>query len=204
MFAGLLSAALIMAAMIPLIFLFRLLPGWGRRGYCLAAGLVGLGAVGLLALAVQETFEPRTAAWFGILGGLLGWTLAELSHEMGQISLEDPKIALMLGLFLAGTIILWPFFPHGAQFWLAVFTLNWGGHVFIRVCQQTFPRETTARIFALTAAGFGLLMLALIALPFFRPLDALSQLWAGTGIWFSLAMIFFLTLYPDRLGPETA
>ena len=202
-FDSVLAAVLIMAVMTPLIFLFRVLPRWGVRGYRLAAVIVWSGAVGLLALAVQGIFRETVSAWFGIVGGLLAWTLAELSHETGQANIEDPKMLPMLGLSSAVLVVLWRFLPMGAQFWAALFMLNWVGHVFIRFCQTRYPRETTSQIFTVTAAGFGLLMLALIILPFVRPLAAIPRLWSGIGIWFSLSMIFFLTLYPNRLDSET-
>ncbi len=197
------ASLLIMAGMLPLILMFRLLARLGAQATRLAAVLVWLGASGLLYVASRASVSSVASAWAGIVGGLLAWTLAELSHTLGLADIEAPAMFPLLALHLAALGILWPHLPAGAQFWLICFTLNWSGHVFMRFVQQKFARARAACIFYVAAGGFGLLLLGLLGLAAMCPLSAVALLWVGTGLWFSFSMIFFLAFYPHRLSPPT-
>jgi hypothetical protein len=118
---GLLSFVIIMGLMWPLILMFRLLPRLGTGSYWGAVVVISLVAIWMLVRSTLERISELERAWYGIFGGLCGWTVAELSHELGMINIEQSDILIMLALFSAALAVLWKYFPGSAHFWIVIF-----------------------------------------------------------------------------------
>ena len=103
---GLLSFVIIMVMMWPLILMFRLLPQWGTGSYWGTVVVISLVAIWMLYRSTLERISEVERAWYGIFGGLCGWTVAELSHELGMINIEQSDILIMLVLFSAALLVL--------------------------------------------------------------------------------------------------
>ncbi|MBE9525329.1 MAG: hypothetical protein IMY76_09530 [Chloroflexi bacterium] len=192
---GLLSFLIIMAMMWPLILMFRLLPRWGTSSYWVAVVVISSIAIWMLYRSTLEKNSEVARAWYGIFGGLCGWTVAELSHELGMIDIEQSDILIMLALFSAALLVLWKYFPATARFWIVIFMMNWVGHIFIHVAQEYLVGALLDMINRIVALAFGLLIFVLLYWIFFRTTTRLGRLWAGVSLWWSVSMIYFLILY---------
>ena len=84
-FDGLLSAVIIMAIMYPLIIMFRYLEEWGSASYWGAVIIFMVASIWLLYRSTLGKLSEVGRGWYGIVGGLFGWTVTELSHELGMI-----------------------------------------------------------------------------------------------------------------------
>ena len=191
-FDGLLSAFIIMAIMYPLIMLFRVLPQWGITGYWLATILFLLAGIWMLYRATLKKLSETGKIWYGIVGGLFAWTVTELSRELGMIDIEQADILIVLALFSGFLAVLWRYIPEGARFWIAVFMMNWAGHVFIHVGEEYLVGSAVNTMFTIIAATYGLLIIGLIYWIFARTTTRRQRLWGGLWIWHASAMIFFL------------
>ena len=192
LFDGLASPVILMLIMFPLIMLFRPLPAWGTPGYLGVTALLFVAAIWCLYRATLEKLSPLSRGWYGLVGGLCGWTVSELSHEIGLIDIERADILLVLLLGLAVLAVLWKYIPKGAHFWIVIFLMNWIGHVFIHVTQEYFAGSPADTIFTVTAAAYGLLIIGLLYWIFVRSQHRVQRLWLGLWIWHALAMIYFL------------
>jgi hypothetical protein len=191
-FDGFLSAVIITAVMIPLILMFRFLDQWGMISYWVAAILMLVAATWMLYRATLEKLSEIGRAWYGIVGGLCAWTVTEISHESGLIDIEAFDIVLVLALLISFLAVMWKYFPTGAKFWIIIFMMNWIGHVYIYAILEFFESALVTTIFTITAAAFGLLIIALLYWIFMRTTTRIQRLWAGLWIWLSLAMLYFL------------
>ena len=189
---GLASPLILMLIMFPLIMLFRPLSGWGNPGYWAVTVVMFVGATWCLYRATLEKLSPVGRGWYGLVGGLFGWTVAELSHEMNMIDIEQTDILLILALGLGVLAVLWKYIPQGAHFWIVIFLMNWVGHVFLHVVEEFFAGSTATTIFTITAAAYGLLIIGLLYWIFARTTARIQRLWGGVWIWHALAMIYFL------------
>ena len=190
-FDGIVSALIMMIIMYPLIILFRFLTQWGTTSYWVAAVLCLVAGIWMLYRATLEKLSEVGAAWYGIVGGLLAWTVTEISHELGMIDIEDADVVLVLALFIAFLVVLWKYFPSGAKFWIMIFMMNWAGHVYIHVDQEVLG-EAAKTLLIVTAAGYGLLLVGLFYWIFARTTSRVQRLWGGLWVWHALSMIFFL------------
>jgi hypothetical protein len=189
---GLLSTVIIMVMMWPLILLFRVLNAWGTVSYWVAVVLLFSLSTWTLYRATLEKLSEVGRVWYGIFGGLAAWTVAELSHELGMLDIEQPGILIVLVLSIASLAVLWKYFPGGVKFWIIVFMLNWSGHVYIHVVQEFLADSAVKTIFTITAVAHGLLGIGLVYWIFARTTSRIQRLWAGLWIWWSLAMVYFL------------
>jgi len=192
---GLLSFVIIMAMMWPLILMFRLLPQWGLGSYWAAAVIILAAAIWMLYLTTLEKSSQVARAWYGIFGGLCAWTVAELSHELGMLDIEQSDILIMLVLFSAALLVLWKYLPEGARFWIVIFMINWVGHIFIHVTEACCAGAQLDIINMTTALAFGLMTIGSFYWIFYRTTTRLQRLWAGVSIWWAFSMIYFLMLY---------
>ena len=190
-FDGLLSAVIMMAIMYPLIIMFRYLEGWGTTSYWAAAVLFLIAGIWMLYRATQEKLSEVGQSWYGIVGGLCAWTVTEVSHSINLMDIEGFDVVLVMALAAGFLAVTWKFFPTGARFWIAIFMMNWVGHVFIH-SGEDFLGTATRTVFTVAAVAYGLLLIGLIYWIFARSTTRVQRLWAGLWIWHALSMMYFL------------
>lgn len=158
--------------------------------------VIGLLAVAMFALhhALAGYHAETVRAWYGIAGGFLSWSVAEISTRLSA-EVEPNHISVLL-LMLAALICfqLWRFLPVGGRFFCLSFFLNWVETVMMRGQEALAPHSP---VFTLLYrfTGFAAVLAAVLVLGWilFHTRKRIQRLNGALALWFmiSLAMYVF-------------
>lgn len=167
-------------------------------------GLPGLlvYALGLLAVAMfsfQQSLVSRRPdslrAWYGTAGGLLVWSMIEVSADFGLPMFPGPAGLVMLIMVSLVVGLLWRhYLPVGARFFALTLLLNW--FEMILMSAQGWLSNLSP-IFAVVyrAAGYLAILGIVVALGwiFFRTRRRIQRISGALAVWFlgSLALYVF-------------
>lgn len=189
---GILAFILPTAGMFSLIFMFRLAKLAGDAGYWIFAALVLPISMWLLNRSFDESRSEIARAWYAIWGGFCGWTFTELGHELGFLSIENWDGVFPFVLAAATTLVAWKLIPLGLRFWVAIFELNWFGHLVILVQKHIFGTGATlATAYTITSIACGLALIGLAYWLFAKSNARVQRIWLGLGMWIMLVIIMF-------------
>ena len=191
-FTLLLNFLAINFAVFLLIIAIRFFKKWGKRGYLIYAYISLLLSALTLFLGLKDSSPLLYQAWFGIISGLSAWTVSEMAHEAGMLRIEKREGALHFGMVLTLTLVAWTYLPLALQFALALFLMNWGGHIIIFAGRDWLGKKTFTPISNLVSA---LIIFGEILYVFIAGADPLSLLWSATWIWIAVSMIVFSRLF---------
>jgi hypothetical protein len=162
----------------------------------------GLGLLAISMFSLQQSLVPRrgetSRAWFGIAGGLLAWSVARVTAEMGVPIL--PSLAGVIQLMMAGLIVflLWrSVLPLGARFFSLTFLLSWSAYIFLAI--HTYLAQL-APFFAVllrvlgVAAGF--LTLLLVAWILFQTRRRIQRISGALAVWFLITVMVEIFGWP--------
>jgi hypothetical protein len=172
------------------------------RPISLVLGKPGLLIFGLALLAaamysLQQALVPGRQdiirAWYGIAGGFLAWSVAEVSSYLGVPIL--PSLAGMLLLIMVVMIVglLWrSVLPLGARFFSLVFLLNWTTYVLMRI-QEVLAGFSPIFQLIYRATGYLAIFAIFLVLGWllFQSRRRLQRVSAALAIWF----LFTIALY---------
>jgi hypothetical protein len=190
---GPLAIVLILALTAGLILLIRSSQALGDSGqvaYMLVC--LGLSLFSLRGSLAEKAGEMRRA-WLGLCGGMLAWAVIEMAQLLGFAAIEDAGGSVLFLLAACVLGLLWQSLPLGARFWMALFFMNWAGHVLIftqRFLAQTVPVFTVTE----KAMGFlaGLGIPVVFGLIFIRATSRVQRLWGAVWVWFLTAVIYYV------------
>lgn len=163
--------------------------------------------LGVLALAIyflDRSAAPRTTdtrqGWAGMVSGVLGWNVIQLSVELGGVvvpRITEVLLFLMIGLV---AVALWKnVLTVGVQFFTIIILLNWSISL-LRVGVETLSPQlgyiqNIWRIIGVLCVPTLLIMLAWM---FYYSERRMQRLWVGLWVWFFIALmgvVFFGNLF---------
>ena len=192
---GVISAALLLlGSMTILLIIPPIAVRFGQPG--LLVYVLGLLAVAMYSLqqALIPLYADTTRAWFGIVGGMLAWSVAIVNNALGVPifpSLAGIVLLLMVAMIVA---LLWKnVLPLGARFFSLTFLLCWVENVFLSVQPWL---ASYSPIFALLLRMVGVLALAGAALVsgwvILRSRGRIQRVSGALALWF-LVSLFLAT-----------
>lgn len=122
-----------------LLFLFSVTLGimiapiqnvFGRPGVLIYT--LSLLAVSIVCLerSIVTRYQDTWRAWYGAVGGLLAWTVIELTNMLGSNNLTSESGILIFIVVALVAGVLWKrVLPIGVQFFVFILLLSWGGHL---------------------------------------------------------------------------
>jgi hypothetical protein len=148
--------------------------------------------------SLQQALVPGrldiTRAWYGIAGGFLAWSVAEVCIYLGVPLM--PNLAGLVPLIMVVLIVtlLWrTVLPVGARFFSLTLLLNWIEHVFMQIGKllATFSPifELAYRATAYLAIFAVLLVLGWIVFQSRRRLQRIS---GALAIWFLVSLALYV------------
>lgn len=189
---GILAFILPTVGMFGLIFMFRLAKLAGDAGYWVFAALVLPMSLWLLHRSLDEARSEVSRAWYAIWGGFCGWTFTELGHTLGFLSIEDWEGAFLFVLTVAVTALVWKRVPLGLRFWVAIFELNWFGHLVILLQKHLLGTDAAlAAAFTVTGTVCGVALIGLAYWLFAKSTARIQRIWCGLAMWQMLVIVMF-------------
>ena len=156
----------------------------------LAAAVVSLERCSVL------RYPDTTRAWWGMLGGILTWTVIETSNMISSNSLVTETGVLSMMLVGLVTGVLWKrVLPLGVKFYAVTLLGAWASHLgligfqFI-VKMNADPGANNANpILAISIAG---IIVIILAWTFFQSKNHLQRLWVSLALWLCAMLIIFI------------
>jgi hypothetical protein len=193
---GLLSAVtlyLLMATLVLLVKPFQSL--MGRPGLlAFALGVLALSIFCLERSLVSSYSEPNRA-WYGMVGGLLGWMVIEvieLLNSSGLANITGAVTLLMVTLIIA-TLWRTRFFPIGLKFYSAVIVLRFTLEITLAGLAWL---SRWYQFFSLLAPTLGVValicLLGTVGWLFSRTEWRIQRLWCALWLWFWLVTVLLV------------
>jgi hypothetical protein len=184
---GIFSAALLLLASITILLVIRpIAVAFEQPG--LLIYMLALLAVSMYSLqqALLPVYTDTARAWYGIVGGMLSWSVARVSSEMGVPILPNPAGIVLLIMVVLIVALLWKSaLPLGGRFFSLTFLLNWAANVFLSV--QGWLAQISP-IFALSLRLVGVLAAAGAVLIagwiLFRSRGRMQRVSGALALWF--------------------
>ncbi len=175
-----------------LIIAIRFFKKWGRSGYLIYAYISLLLSALTLYLGLKDSTPLLYQAWFGIISGLSAWTVSEMAQQSELLIIEKREGALHFSMVLLLTIIAWAHLPLALQFSLALFLMNWGGHIIIFAGREWIGKKILTPI---TNSISVLVIIGEIIYVSTVSGEPISLLWSATWIWIAVSMIVFSRIF---------
>ncbi|HIE24536.1 MAG TPA: hypothetical protein EYP74_00895 [Anaerolineales bacterium] len=166
-----------------------------KKGYLLYAGISLLLASITLSLGLYTSASPLFQAWCGIVSGLSAWTISEMAQQAGLLEIEKKEGSLHFGMVLLLSLIAWMRLPVALQFTLAIFLMNWGGHIIIFAGREWVGEKKLTPISNRISM---LIILGEVSYILIADENSLSRLWSATWIWIAVSMIVFSRLFQEK------
>ncbi|MDR3572816.1 MAG: hypothetical protein P4L50_03055 [Anaerolineaceae bacterium] len=143
--------------------------------------------------SLNTRLPETTRAWYGLIGGMLGWSVALFSSKMAQSDIFGDANILIFILVALVVATLWRrVLPIGCKFFALALSLSWIGQYlqtkaviinqFLPSLNGAFNWESYLAILAVIAALFWL---------FYYSDRRLKRLWSAIWIWFFLALLVY-------------
>lgn len=175
-----------------LIILIRFFKKWGSMGYLIYAGISLILSTLSLYLGLRALAPPLFQAWYGIISGLAAWTVSEMAEESGLLEIEKKEGILHFIMVLSLSLIAQNYLPLALQFGLAIFLMNWGGHIIIFAGREWVGKKNLTPI----SNSFSILVIfGEIIYLFSMGGDPISILWSATWVWIAVSMMVFSRLF---------
>jgi hypothetical protein len=163
-------------------------------------GLLTYG-LGIMALSIYcmerslvQSFSEPHRAWYGIVGGILGWIVVEVSNQVGGVrvfSLAGALTWILFGLIIA---TLWRrrILPAGAKFYSAAMLLCYTWHLFLDAMTRTEALNPAFQLFTpITIVTAVICLLAVVGWLFSRTEWRIERLWCALFIWFFMLVSMY-------------
>ncbi len=194
------AAALYLLAMLVILaagLIDRRFGGVGLLVYVL--GLISVAMFSLQRSLVQR-YSEAARAWYGMAGGLLAWSVVEISAMLEKRTLTGTTTTLLIIMSALTVVLLWrPYLPLGARFFLAACLSYGAGHAtlaFIRSLSGWSPAllvfyRVLGGLLAAGAAGALVWIFGLSTWRIQRMWAALAATLLGTAAFYILSGISF-------------
>ncbi len=192
---GPLAVVFLLALMMVLILLIKPFKLLGIGGYGIYGILCLALAIFSLLRATDDRLKVVSRAWYGILGGMFTWTASEMASLVGGISIEnyDGLWFFLIAFLPLLTLIYRKILSGGALFFVAIFYMNWGSHLLLKVPRhyaEMVPFLTTLeKIFAIVA---GLGIAGLFYWIFARCKTRTERIWCAVWVWMLITVILYV------------
>jgi hypothetical protein len=137
-------------------------------------------------------FPETTRAWFGVIGGLLAWTVTDFSAELGGFQVTSATSLLSAILLALVVATLWrKVLTLGVRFFALAYLLAWMGNLFLagqNLLEQWLPPIPISA--SLTSYLAILAVMVTLWWLFFNTERRLERMWAAIWLWFFIAIIF--------------
>jgi hypothetical protein len=134
-------------------------------------------------------------AWWGVLGGLAGWVVIELSNYLGSQELTSETGVLNLMLVLLVVSVLWRrIAPLGLRYYFVMVLLGWVGHsglVSLAFLTKSIEPRLVFLIPAVGYAAAGIMALSLVYI-FLRSRGQLERLNAALTLWYTTMIMIYV------------
>ncbi len=141
-------------------------------------------------------YPDTTRAWWGMLGGILTWTVIETSNMISANDLVSETGVLSMMLVGLVTGVLWKrVLPLGVKFYAVTLLGAWASHLGLIGIQFLVKMSTdpgannTFPILGISIAGVGVIILAWT---FFQSKNRLQRLWVSLALWLCAMLIIFI------------
>lgn len=159
--------------------------------------IYGLGLLAISMFSLQQALLARHSetlrAWYGIVGGFLAWSVAEVCAHLGLPIL--PSLAGVLMLIMVGLIValLWrSVFPLGVRFFSLTLLLNWSAFIFIQV-QEWLASRSPIFLLSMRVTGVAAVFAALLTVGWilFQSRRRVQRVSGALVVWFLITLVFF-------------
>ncbi len=163
--------------------------------------VVGMLAVSVFCLerSLLTRYSEPYRAWYGIVGGLVGWVVIEVSNSLEAVQLVGAAGVVSLILIALVISILWRrnILPTGVKLYGLVILLNWVGHLLITALTWLIVSFSFLGWVQYVAGGICLAgsLFGIVAL-FLHSDRRIQRLWYAVFIWYLLQ--FALQLFIPR------
>ena len=175
-----------------LVIFIRFFKRWGRNGYLIYAGISLVLSILTLSLGLNTSNPLLFQAWFSILSGFCAWTVSEMANEAGMLEIEKGDGSLHFLMVLLLTLVAWTHLPLAMQFGVAIFLMNWGGHIIIFTGRHLIGKKRLTPIVDIVSI---LIVFGEIIYVFVTGGNPISTLWSATWVWIAISMIVFSRLF---------
>lgn len=158
-------------------------------------------ALGLMAVALfsfQQSLvggrPDNVRAWYGIAGGLLIWSMIEVSGDLGLPVIPSPSGVIILIMVSLIVGLLWRnFLPVGARFFSLTILLNWAELLFMSTQEWL---ASFSPVFTLTyrATGYLAILAAFLTLGWilFHTRRRIQRVSGALAIWFMISLALYV------------
>jgi hypothetical protein len=169
---------------------------FGRPGLLVYTVVLIAAAVISLERCVVLRYPDTTRAWWGMLSGLLTWTVIETGNMISTNSIvsEVGVLSMMLVILIAG--VLWKkVLPLGVKFFAVTLIGAWATHLglvgfrFLVQVNSDLGASNAFTILGLSVAGLSVLILAWT---FFQSKNRMQRLWVTLALWLCAMMIIYI------------
>ncbi len=169
---------------------------FSRPGLLVYAVIILAAAVVSLERSVVLRYVDTARAWWGMLGGLLTWTVIDIANMIStnSIASETGVLSMMLVILVVG--VLWKrVLPLGVKFFAVTLIGAWAtrlGLVGLHFLVQTNSDPGAANVFTilgLSVAGLSVLVLAWL---FFQSKNRMQRLWVTLILWLCAMLMIYV------------
>lgn len=153
-------------------------------------------AVVSLERSVVLRFPDAARALWGIVGGLLTWTVIELSTmigEQGIISQTGVILLMLVGLIVG---VLWKkVLPLGVKFYTVTFLGGWIGHLSLNGIRFVLDmNEDSAAANTIQMIGFSVIGVCVIIMGwiFLQSKSRIQRLWGTVALWLCAVLLLYI------------
>jgi len=153
-------------------------------------------AVVSLERSVVLRFPDAVRALWGIVGGLLTWTVIELSTmigEQGIISQTGVILLMLVGLIVG---VLWKkVLPLGVKFYTVTFLGGWIGHLslngirFVLDMNKDSAAANTIQMIGFSVIGVCVIIMGWI---FLQSKSRIQRLWGTVALWLCAVLLLYI------------
>ncbi len=169
---------------------------FSRPGLLVYAVVIMAAAIVSLERCVVLRYVDTARAWWGMLGGLLTWTVIAIANQISTNSIVSETGVLSMMLVILVVSVLWKkVLPLGVKFFAATLIGAWAiylGLAGFRFLVQTNSDPGAANaftIFGLSVAGVSILVLAWT---FFQSKNRMQRLWVTLILWLCAMLMIYV------------
>lgn len=158
--------------------------------------VLGLLATAMFALqqSISASHSETTRIWYGIVGGFLAWSVADVTTYLGIPLMPNISGVILLIMVALIVALLWRnILPNGVRFFSLTLLLNWTERVILSLqdwLAGISPVFTLSfRVAGALAGFFALLMFAWIL---FRTRRRVQRVVGALMVWFLISLVVYI------------
>ncbi len=169
---------------------------FSRPGLLVYAVVIMAAAVVSLERSVVLRYVDTARAWWGMLGGLLTWTVIEIANLISTNSIvsETGVLSMMLVILVVG--VLWRrVLPLGVKFYAVSLLGAWATYLGLagfRFLVQANPDPGAANAFTILGLSVGGLSVLVLAWTFFQSKNRMQRLWVTLILWLCAMLMIYV------------